>query len=89
MYMDAVLNPRLLYHDYSGIRVLKGVAKTQQGGARAGARIPSWSVDHFMITLHARLEGRPKPHARKTAQGWAQESLNAGAPIPEFRTTSI
>ena len=42
-----------------------------------------------MITLHARLEKRPKPHARKTAQGRAQESTNAGEPLLEFRTTSI
>ena len=42
-----------------------------------------------MITLHARLEKRPKPQARKTAQGWVQESTSAGEPLLEFRTTSI
>ena len=42
-----------------------------------------------MITVHARLEKRPKPDARKTAQGWAQESTNAGEPLLEFRTTSM
>ena len=42
-----------------------------------------------MIMLHARLEKRPKPHARKTAQGRAQESTNAGELLLEFGTTSI
>ena len=41
-----------------------------------------------MITMHARLEKGPKPHARKTTQGRAQESTNAGEPLLEFRTTS-
>ena len=68
----------------------KGLPKPMraQGGARAGARIHTESVDHFMITLHARLEKRPKPHARKTAQGRAQESTTAGEPLLGFRTTS-
>ena len=42
-----------------------------------------------MITLHARLEKRPKPRARKTAQGWAQESATAGEPLLEFSPVVI
>ena len=74
-----------------GIRDLKGVEKTHARARwRKGGCKNSYLVRRLFYDYAAcKARKASKPHARKTAQGWAQESTNDGEPLLEFRTTSI
>ena len=74
-----------------GIRVLKAVAKTHARARwRKGGRKNSYFVRRLFYDYAAckARKATNTPCARKTVQGWAQESTNAGEPPLEFRTTS-